>query len=209
MTLSDIGLRIATTVWLLALAVQDIRCHRVSHLLTTFPLVVIGLVAMARGITLWLLADRLAVDYLAIALAFLAILASDTWAGLVPASAALGLAFWQGTPESQVVTAGWLVVLAMATAGIIGEGDGKVAMVLMALHPDVRLVITIAVVVLVAGMVILVRRLGFATPFLLLSVIRDAWSGRLPTRGTGTVTMAMVPIIALGASIYLWGSLLW
>lgn len=198
--------RAVLSAWLLVLSVLDVRYRRLPHLLTTVPVVGLGVMAVVRAVLAWLAGGNV-VDPLALALAFVAVLASDTWAALVPAAGSLVLAFGWGTSAGQVAAVGWLVALALARAGIVGAGDSKVAMVLLALFPDLRMVVClVAAVVLVSGF-LLVRRVGLAAPFLVLSVVRDGLAGRLPARTgeKGVVRVPLVPAMALGALVCFWG----
>jgi hypothetical protein len=200
---------LGVTLWLVILVIQDVRHRRLSHWLTTVPLVGMAIIALGTAVANWLAGgwSRFVADPVALVLAFIAVLASDTWAALVPAVNALVLAWWQGTPAGQVAVTGWLVALALAKAGIWGEGDAKVLMILLALYPDIRLAIAVAAAIIVLGLAMLVRRLGPAFPFLLLMTFRDGLAGRFPARTgeTGVVVTGLMPVIAAGALVYVWG----
>jgi hypothetical protein len=200
---------VAVTIWLVILVVQDVRHRRLSHWLTTVPLVVIAIVALGTAVFNWLAEgwSPFVADPVALVLAFIAVLVSDTWAALVPAVSALALAWWQGTPAGQVAVTCWLIALALAKAGAWGAGDAKVLMILLALYPDVRLAIAVAAAILLIGLAMLVRRLGPAFPFLLLMTLRDGLAGRFPARTgeTGVVVTGLMPVIAAGALVYVWG----
>lgn len=200
------ALRVLVSVWLLILSVLDVRYRRLPHLLTTVPLVALGVAAAIRSVSAWLVGGNDVANSLALALAFMAVLASDTWAALAPAVGALWLAFWWGTPSGQIVVVGWLTALALAKAGIVGAGDSKVAMVLLALFPDLRLAICLVVVIVLVSGLLLIRRMGLATPLLVWSVVRDGLAGHLPARTEekGVVQIPLVPVIALGTLGYLW-----
>ena len=199
-----VPVRIAVSIWLLILSVLDIRRWRLPHLLTTVPVIALGVYAVVR-----LLKQPSAVDSLALALAFISVLASDTWAALLPAAGALTIAFWWGNLASQVTVVGWLLALALAKAGIVGAGDSKVMMVLLALFPDLRLVACIVVAAVAVSGLLLLKRMGAATPLLLLAVARDGLAGRFPARTgeKGVLRIPLAPAIALGALVYLWGIL--
>jgi hypothetical protein len=196
------------TIWLVILVVQDVRHRRLSHWLTTVPLVVIA-IALGTAVFNWLAEgwSPFVADPVALVLAFIAVLVSDTWAALVPAVSALALAWWQGTPAGQVAVTCWLIALALAKAGAWGAGDAKVLMILLALYPDIRLAIAVAAAIIVLGLAMLVRRLGPAFPFLLLMTLRDGLAGRFPARTgeTGVVVTGLMPVIAAGALVYVWG----
>lgn len=198
-------LRVAVSVWLLILSVLDIRRRRLPHLLTTVPVVALGVGAVVRTVLAWAGGGNIA-DPLTLALAFVAVLASDTWAALVPAAGALSVTLQWGSVAGQIATAGWLVALALAKAGVVGAGDSKVAMVLLALFPDLRLVVSMVVAIIAVGGALLVRRMGLATPLLILSVVRDGLAGRFPSRTgeSGVVRIPLVPVMAVGALAYLW-----
>jgi len=200
---------LGVTLWLVVLVIQDVRHRLLSHWLTTVPLIGMVVIAVATAMINWLEGgwSPFVADPVALILAFVAVLASDTWAALVPAVNALVLAWWQGTPAGQVAVTGWLVALALAKAGIWGEGDAKVLMILFALYPDVRLAIAITTAIIVVGLVMLVRRLGGAFPFLLLITLRDGLAGRFPSRTgeAGVVVTGLMPTIAAGALVYVWG----
>lgn len=206
MILSDTPvLRVLVAAWLIVLSVYDWRFRRLPHSLTTIPLVAIGGIAFVRTTVTGLRTGILgAVDPLVVLLSFLAVLVSDSWAALVPAAGALGLAFWLRSPAGQVVAVGWSVILALAKAGIIGEGDAKAVMILLVLYPDVRLVLAICAAVFVFGLAVLVRRMGKAAPFLLFNVLREARAGLFPAQtGGGTIAAPLIPVVALGALAYL------
>ncbi|WP_347245500.1 hypothetical protein [Thermogutta sp.] len=203
----EIVVRVIATAWLVVLSVLDVRRHRLPHPLTTIPLIVIGLLAM--GCMLVNLRDgwsQFVADPLALVLAFVAILASDTLLALIPAAGALATAFCCGTSAGQIAATGWLVALALAKSGIMGAGDSKVTMLLLALSPDVRLVICLGLAVVVIGGALLTWRVGWATPWLILSVVRDGLAGRFPSRTgeKGVLRVPLVPILAAGALVYLW-----
>ena len=121
------------TLWLIALAVIDVRRRDLPHALTTGPLLLIGggfairalapIIGMGVPNTGW--------DDMAVLLAFAAVLLSDTWLAALPALTALIVAFVLGTSMGQVIVIGWLLALAASQAGFMGAGDAKVILILL------------------------------------------------------------------------------
>lgn len=143
---------------------------------------------------------RTPLDCLAVALAFLAVVCSDTWLALVPAVGGLGLAALLGTVGGQMVTVTWLASLGLTKVGGIGAADAKVVMILAVLFPDPMLPLCIALgVVVLGGLWLVWKRRTAALASLWLS---------LHGEGPGTKVPGM-PLLAAGTLIYLWGSAIW
>ena len=210
--------RISITLWLITLSVLDVRRRQLPHTLTTLPLIVIGgLISIRAVASIFGLAvpgqdwDGIVPifgwDNAAILLAFATILLSDTWLAIWPALAAVGSVFLFGTSIGQVIVITWLLVLGMSKAGILGEGDAKVIMILLALYPDARLGVVLVVTLALVGIGLMLVQLRAATSLWLLSIARDLLAFKVPARTgeTGVLNMPLVPLLATGALIYLWG----
>lgn len=210
----EVAVRLAVTAWLAWVSWEDIRRRRLSHWATTVLVVAVGLVALGMGIiglvvgAAWpfsLLRGN-ALDDLALGLALIAVVLSDSPAALIPAAGGVGLAFWRGTVAGQTATVAWLLALALAKAGIIGAGDAKVGMVLTALFPDPLMGWCLLGACGLAGAVVLARRMGWAAPFLVREVVRDGLAGNFPARTgeKGVAVIPLTPVLAAGAVVYLW-----
>ena len=201
--------RISITLWLITLSVLDVRRRQLPHTLTTLPLIVIGGLISIRAVAsiFGLAVPGQDWDNAAILLAFAAILLSDTWLAIWPALAAVGSVFLFGTSIGQVIVITWLLVLGMSKAGILGEGDAKVIMILLALYPDARLGVVLVVTLALVGIGLMLVQLRAATSLWLLSIARDLLAFKVPARTgeTGVLNMPLVPLLATGALIYLWG----
>ena len=201
--------RILVTLWLITLSVFDMRRRQLPHTLTTSPLIVIGGLISIRAIAsiFGLAVPGQDWDNAAILLAFAAILLSDTWLAVWPALATVGSVFLFGTSIGQVIVITWLLVLGMSKAGILGEGDAKVIMILLALYPDARLGVVLVVTLALVGIGLMLVQLRAATSLWLLSIARDLLAFKVPARTgeTGVLNMPLVPLLATGALIYLWG----
>lgn len=185
-------------LWLAVLARADLRTRTVPVWATAGPLV---LVALYRGLAappdgaFW-------PGGVSVLAALAMILLSDTGAAVLPAGMALLCAGLAG-PESRVLVGGWAAALLLAVLGIWGAGDGKIVAVLLALYPDVHLVVALLVALEVGGVLALVRRYGRATPVVLWGVLQDALRLHFPSRTGERGDHPAVPWLALGALVYL------
>jgi len=205
--------RVLVSAWLIYLAIVDVRRSSLPHWATTIPVLIIGGAAAVVGVgelifptVLRAPLDWGVYDALALGLAFLAILLSDTAAALVPGTAAVALAAALGSAQGRTAVFGWLVSLAMSRAGVFGAGDAKVIMILLALYPDPRLAGILLAACGVVGTVLLVRKVGGAAPLLVQRVVKDGLAGSLPARTgeEGVIAIPLTPVLAAGALIYLW-----
>ena len=169
--LSDVG-RLGLSLWLIGLAVIDVRRRQLPHSLDDrcpcwgwagwrqsgrwLPLT--GLTVTGQG---W--------DDTALALALTTVLLSDTPLAILPGFAALGVAVVLGTPVGQTIVVAWLLVLALSVAGILGAGDAKVVMILLAVCPDARLGLTLLATCAGVGLILMVWQLRAATPLWLVA----------------------------------------
>jgi len=201
--------RLGLSLWLIGLAVIDVRRRQLPHALTTVPLLGVGVLAILRtiGPIVGLALSDPGWDATALALAFAAVLLSDTSLAILPAFAALIVAFVLGTPPGQVAVIAWLFGLALATAGILGEGDAKVVMILLAVCPDARLGLTLLATCASVGLVLMVWQLRTATPLWLVALAQDALQLKFPARTgeVGRLNLPLMPVLTVGAAIYLWG----
>jgi hypothetical protein len=208
MMLSDLG-RLGLSLWLIRLAVIDVRRRQLPHSLTTVPLLglgglaVLGSLLSLNGLTVtgqsW--------DDAALALALVAVMLSDTPLGILPGFAALGVAVVLGTPVGQTIVIAWLLVLLLSVAGILGAGDAKVVMILLAVCPDARLGLTLLATCAGVGLILMVWQLRAATPLWLVTLARDALQFRFPARTgeVGRLNLPLIPLLTAGALLYLWG----
>jgi hypothetical protein len=201
--------RILVTLWLITLSVFDVRRRQLPHTLTTLPLIVIGGLISIRAVASIFGLAGTGQDWnnAAILLAFAAILLSDTWLAVWPALAAVGSVFLFGTSIGQVIVITWLLALSMSKAGILGEGDAKVSMILLALYPDARLGAVLLVTLALVGIGLMLVQMRAATSFWLLSIARDLLAFKVPARTgeVGVLNVPLAPLLAIGALIYLWG----
>ncbi len=201
--------RILITLWLITLSVLDVRRRQLPHTLTTLPLIVLGGLISIRAVASIFGLAGAGQDWnnAAILLAFAAILLSDTWLAVWPALAAVGSALLFGTSIGQVIVITWLLTLGMCKAGILGEGDAKVIMILVALYPDARLGVVLVVTLALVGIGLMLVQLRAATSLWLLSIARDLLAFKVPARTgeTGVLNVPLAPLLATGALIYLWG----
>ena len=145
-------------------------------------------------------------DDCALCLAFLSVLLSDHRLALVPAVAGLAVTFAGGSGQGQAAVTGWLVSLGLAKAGIVGEGDAKVVMVLLALCPDPSLAVCLLITAGLTGLVVLLRRARRATLVVLAETLRAGLKGRFPVRAgeRAVAVIPLTPVLAVGALAYLW-----
>ena len=192
-------------IWLLWLARADLRTGETPAWATAGPLLLAGVVrsflAPPDG-ALW-------PGGVAVAAALGMILMSDTGWATLPAGVALFCAGVAG-PETRVLVGCWVVALLLALLGIWGAGDGKIFATLMALFPDVHLLLALVVAVELGSVIALLRRHGSAAPVALLNVLRDALRLDFPSRTGGRGEHPTVPWLALGTLAYLalqWGGI--
>jgi hypothetical protein len=193
------------TVWLLWLARADLCTGETPAWATAAPLLLAGVVrsvlAPPDG-ALW-------PGGVAVTAALGMILASDTGWATLPAGVALFCAGAAG-PETRVLVGCWIGALLLALLGIWGAGDGKIFATLMALFPDVRLLLALIAAVELGSVIALLRRQGRATPVVLWNVLQDALHLNFPSRTGERGDHPTVPWLALGALVYLalqWGGL--
>lgn len=208
--LSRMTLQLAATVWVIAVAYQDIRKREISNWLTVLPLVMAvvyqAVLAVITRVTAGTWTPAVA-DGGVVLLAFVAVLLSDHWLTFAPAAAVTGLLAWlAGSLASHLVAIGWLLMLGAAKAGILGEADAKVVMTLLAFFPDLPLAVCLLVACGLVSFTVLVRKMGLATPVLLAYVIRDGLKGRFPaqTGNSGVAVIPLAPVLAVGTLVYLW-----
>jgi hypothetical protein len=196
--------RIGVTLWLIALAVLDVRRRELPHALTTLPLLIVVAVLSVRAFTPTAAGNG---DAAAVLLAFVAVLVSDTWLAVLPAFAAIGAAAVLGTDAGRVTVVAWLLALAAAQGGIMGAGDAKVIMLLLIAYPDVRLGVALLAVTGVVGLALMAFLARGATGLWLLSIAQDLLAFKPPARTgeIGRLNLPLVPLLAGGALIYLWG----
>ncbi len=137
-------------LWLAGLSGSDLRTRTVPAWATALPLAVLGLLR-----TTVIPPDGAVVPGgVAVGLALLMLLLSDTPSAVFPAGAAAFCAGLSGV-QAQVLVGSWVAALVLTDVGLWGAGDGKVLTVLTALYPDVRLVAALGAALLVGGVVTL------------------------------------------------------
>ena len=202
-------LRVLVTLWLIALAVIDVRQRALPHALTTGPLLLIGGGFAVRALApiIGMGVPNASWDDMAVLLAFATVLLSDTWLAALPALTALIVGLVLGTSMGQVIVIAWLLALAASQAGFMGAGDAKVIMVLLVFYPDLRLGLTLLIATGVIGLGLMLITLRGATGLWLLSIARDLIAFKFPARTgeVGQLNLPLVPLLAVGAAIYLWG----
>jgi Flp pilus assembly protein protease CpaA len=200
----DLVSRLLVTLWLALMAYHDLRQRELPHWGTTIPLSILG-----AGISwLWVVREDATAlsNSVAISLAFLAIVSSDTWLAAVPGLGALVIAWAAGTLSSQTTTVAWMLALALSRAGIVGAGDAKLVMVLAGLFPDPGLGLSLLLAAGLTGVVVLVMRTGRTAPALVWLAFCDMRRGRWPkpVAQDDALTIALAPALALGGALYLW-----
>jgi Flp pilus assembly protein protease CpaA len=185
-------------IWLVSLARSDLRTRTTPAWATAIPLLAAGLfrslVAPPDG-AFW-------PGGVAAGCALAMILLSDTGLGVYPAGLAIFCAGLAGS-ESRVLVGAWVVALLLALLGIWGAGDGKIFATLVALFPDVRLLIALAVAIALGSSIALLRKYGGTTPVALMSVLGDALHQRFPSKTGEQGDHPAVPFLALGTFAYL------
>jgi Flp pilus assembly protein protease CpaA len=185
-------------IWLVLLAHSDLRTRTTPAWATAIPLLAAGLfrslVAPPDG-AFW-------PGGVAAGCALAMILLSDTGLGVYPAGLALLCAGLAG-PESQALVGGWVAALILTLLGIWGAGDGKIFATLVALFPDVRMVIALVLAIAMGSSIALLRKYGGTTPVALMSVLGDALHLRFPSKTGEQGNHPAVPFLALGAFAYL------
>ncbi len=182
--------RLALSVWLCVLAVQDVRRGEASNRLTVPPLLAVtALRALTGG---WPLALALAL-----------VLIGAQWPVLTaPALAGMGLCLRWATPVGLEVAVGaWALCFVLWRLGVIGGADAKVVMTLTALFPDGQLAWLLLAAWFAWSVVwLMLRYRGRVAPLLLRAA--GGWM-RLQVEETGTRGPAL-PAVALGGLAYLW-----
>lgn len=165
-------------LWLAMLTYHDLRTRTVPAWATALPLVLLGLLR-----TLIIPPDGAVVPGgIAVGLALLMVLLSDTPWVVFPTGAALFCAGLSGF-ETHVLVGSWVVALVLTALDVWGAGDGKVCAVLTALYPDVELLIALG------------------TTLLLGSAATLIWQRR--HRTAARQPLPAIPWLALGTLLYL------
>lgn len=196
-------IRVAVSAWLGAMALADLKSWKLPHWGTTWLLA-----AAAAGYALGAVLTGRWV-YLALPMAFVAVLLSDTWLATLPAGGALALAWGDAAMMTAVLV--WLVALGLVllSRGATGAGDAKLVMAQIALFPDPTLAWLLAGGVVLAAAVESLRRDGRLAPWIVLQTAGAFFRGQLPARPASESHGAAngVPIahyLALPGVIYVW-----
>lgn len=182
------------SVWLFALAVQDVHRGEVSNWLTVPPLLAVAVVRSLSGG--W---------PLGLALALILMGAQWPWM-VVPALAGLGLCLWWAVPAGLEVAVGvWALCFFLWRLGVIGGADAKVVMTLTGIFPESRLAWLLLAAWFVWSVGFLVLRLRGRALEGLAEAVGDL--SRLQVSEERGTRCPMLPAVALGAFVYLWWSL--
>ncbi len=186
------------SIWLGLLARSDVRTRTTPAWATALPLLLIG------GVRATLLPPDGALwpGGAGVGCALLMIVLSDTVLGVPFAGLALMCAGLSG-PEAQVLVGSWIAALLLAILGVWGAGDGKIFATLVALFPDLRLVVVLAIAIQVGSGIALLWKYGRATPVALRSVVHDALRLQFPSRTGEQGDHPAVPWLAVGTLVYL------
>lgn len=183
--------RVGLSVWLIYLAVSDLRRGEVTNWATVPPLLAVtAWQALVGG---WPLALMLAL-----------ILIGAQWAPLaVPSVGLMVLCAWFAAPlELDVAVYVWMLVYILWQIGVIGGADAKVVMALMALFPDGRLAWLLLVCWFGLSVVYLLHRHGKRAPLALLKATKGLMRLRI-SEDAGSRCPAL-PAVALAGLVYVW-----
>ena len=200
---SEIGaflIRLVVSAWSLAMIRSDWQHGQLPHWGTTWLLV---LAAAVYAASVCLTGQWVA---LALPLAFLAVLLSDTWWAVLPAGGALLLSWGHERMIAAVLV--WLLALGLVklSRGATGAGDAKLVMVQIALFPDPTLAWLLAGGVALAAAVESIRRDGWWAPWTALVTAGGLLRGRLPETPPAD-SAAYLPIahyLVLPGLLYSW-----
>jgi len=192
--------KIALSVVLIAAAVLDLKTRRVPHLVT-WPLLLVAVAASAWQGS-WMPASLL------LCLVLIEVL-PGVWqilAFVVLTGTAQWAAWWiLDHPTGSFVALWWGVLYALWTLHVLGGGDARLFMALVAFFPDPGMVAALWGGLALAGVVwlIVLYRRNAVVP--LVQAGQGILSGRYPSRGElerhGRPT---TPGLVLGALVYLW-----
>lgn len=191
--MNSTALYLATSVWLLYLAIADIRRGQVTNWATVPPLLAGVAWQTLRG------------EWTAIVLLALALFVAE-WPVAWPLGIAGVVAVWpqvaiQGMEATAAV---WIVALVLWLLGVLGGADVKVVMTLMVLFPDPRLAWLLALSWLGVSLVYVIGRRGRFTPRRFLSILKERAASSVfePERYSPAL-----PAVALAWSLYLFAYL--
>jgi Flp pilus assembly protein protease CpaA len=177
------------SLWLIVIAVLDIRRGEVSNWLTIPPLLIA---------TIW----RSAHGGWAILILFVMVLFISEWPVAWPLGIAGVVAIWpqvviQGMETTAAV---WFITLVLWLINVLGGADVKVVMTLMVLFPDPRLAWLLLLSWLGLSLVYVIRQRGQFAPHRFLPIMREktALSAFDPARYSPAL-----PAVALAGSLYL------
>jgi Flp pilus assembly protein protease CpaA len=183
--------RVGLSIWLVTLAVADLRKGEVTNWATVTPL--LAVTAWQAPMGGWPLALTLAL-----------ILAGEQWPSFaVPSLGLMVLCAWFAAPLGlDVAVWVWICVYILWQIGVVGGADAKVVMSLMALFPDGRLAWLLLLCWFGLSVVYLLRRHGKRVPRALLRAtkglmrfqVAEVEGGRYPA----------LPAVALAGLIYAW-----
>lgn len=194
-------------VWLGVLSVIDLRERAIPHWGSTVPLIAMGLFRVVyppapAGKAAWLAGS-------AILLLLVVVVTSDEIPVFLSFSVtALVLGLQTGTLAVPLLIGFWVLALLWANWGIWGSGDAKVAMILVAIWPDITLVAALLLAQLVGGVIVSWRRHGQALPAVILNVLGEFRKGNVPARQSPAQAAswtynAGVPWLTLGTAMYM------
>ena len=183
--------RLGLSVWLVYLAVSDLRKGEVTNWATVPPLL---------AVTAW----QALTGGWPLALMLVLILVGAQWpAFAVPSLGLMVLCAWFATPPGlDVAVWVWICAYILWQIGVTGGADAKVVMTLVALFPDGRLAWLLLLCWFGLSVVYLLHRHGRRTPQALLRATKglvrfqvlEEEGGRCPA----------LPAVALAGLIYVW-----
>ncbi|MGB9619345.1 MAG: hypothetical protein ACPL7K_02910 [Armatimonadota bacterium] len=194
-------LGVVISLWLIIIAILDIRRGEVSNWLTVPPL--LAVVAWRMAIGEW---------YYLLLLALVLLIAEwpVTWplgvaavVGIQPYIVAQGIVA-QGLESVTII---WLIVLALWGLNVLGGADVKAVMTLSALFPDARLGWLMMLCWWAFSLAMFIRRYGYSSPRVLLSdLVSIVSTGKAGHEGH---RVPALPALAVAGLVFLWFRVLW
>lgn len=187
--LINIILNIIISIWLIIIAIQDIRKSEVSNWLTIPPLLIAVTWRTIHGE--W-----------ATLLLFILILFISEWPVAWPLGIAAIVGIWpqiayQGLETTMVV---WIVVLVLWLLNALGGADVKAVMTLTAMFPDSRLAWLILLCWWLLSLIAFVRRYRRSAPRILLATLATLSFVKKPEGHRAPA----LPALALAGLVFLW-----
>jgi len=190
MTMGAVAVRVGLSIWLVTLAVVDLRKEEVTNWATVPPLI---------ALTVW----RSVTGGWPLGLTLALVLIGAQWPSLaVPSLGSMALCACLAVPMGlDVAVWVWIFVYLLWETGVVGGADAKAVMALMALFPDGTLAWLLLLCWFGLSVVYLVRRHGRRVPRVLLRALRGLAKGRMPEEG---IRYPALPAVALASLVYVW-----